>query len=270
MAPKARARVHRRSPGGEVGHSREFLERLARILVRCGHSPRTLVREFREVCSRLIEPKRRWDSRQPASFVDFPHVMGHWHTDPQYLDSRGRPIPLPLRGKGPSLYGLIEMVLPREDPGVVAQTLLRLKGIHRQAGFYLPTGRQVWYRQNHARVHALNSLLGMLRTIEHNVGGAKGAAILERAVTNPNFPVSELPAFHGRLNAQVTELLWGLDRDMRRCEAAGGSGPRTRLGVGIFAFDAPLLEISPPGARKAARRRVGPAGVRTRRRRRKT
>jgi hypothetical protein len=40
----------------ETAYSREFLERMARILVHSGHSPRQLVREFRGICSALKNP----------------------------------------------------------------------------------------------------------------------------------------------------------------------------------------------------------------------
>ena len=93
------------------------------------------------------------------------------------------------------------------------------------------------------RVHGLTALLGMLRTVERNVaGGRKSTPILERTALNPRFPVSELPAFHRRLRAAAAEILWSLDGDMRRREAAHRGGPRIRLGVGIFAFEGP-----PPG-----------------------
>jgi hypothetical protein len=79
--------------------------------------------------------------------------------------------------------------------------------------------------------------LGMLRTVERNISGSRSCAILERAAMNPNFPVSALPAFHRRLNPHAEEFLWGIDGDMRRREMVASGGPRTRLGVCVFAFE---------------------------------
>src|SRR5579862_8643282 len=122
-----RSRVRAAESG--IGYSREFLERLARILVRSGHSPQKLTREFREICAQLKEPVRRWNPAHLNYLADLPHVIAHWHADPQYLDSKGDPVSLALRARGPSLTGLIEQVLPGADPRVVVQSLIELRGI---------------------------------------------------------------------------------------------------------------------------------------------
>ena len=244
MGARARSRPRHRPQGEGVSYSREFLERLARILVGTGHSPRELSREFREICSRLKEPATRWDPAQLTYLWHLPHVISFWHSDPQYIGSRGAPIPLPLRGQGASLCALIERVLPGENPNVVLRSLIKFKSIRRRGKFYVPRARHFTYPTSSGRVHGLTALLGMLRTVERNVaGGRKSTPILERTALNPRFPVSELPAFHRRLRAAAAEILWSLDGDMRRREAAHRGGPRVRLGVGIFAFEGP-----PPGS----------------------
>jgi hypothetical protein len=244
MGARARSQPRHRPQGEEVSYSREFLERLARILVGTGHSPRELSREFREICSRLKEPDTRWDPAQLTYLWDLPHVISFWHSDPQYIDSRGVPIPLSLRGRGASLCALIERVLPGENPNAVLRSLIKFKSIRRRGKLYVPRARHFTYPTASGRVHGLTALLGMLRTVERNVaGGRKSTPILERTALNPRFPVSELPAFHRRLRAAAAEILWSLDGDMRRREAAHRGGPRVRLGVGIFAFEGP-----PPGS----------------------
>ena len=249
MAARARSRRRHRPQGEGVSYSREFLERLARILVGTGHSPRELSREFREICSRLKEPDTRWDPAQLTYLWDLPHVISFWHSDPQYIDSRGAPIPLSLRGRGASLCALIERVLPGENPNVVLRSLIKFKSIRRRGTFYVPRARHFTYPTASGRVHGLTALLGMLRTVERNVaGGRKSNPILERTALNPRFPVIELPAFHRRLRAAAAEILWSLDGDMRRREAAHRGGPRVRLGVGIFAFEGP-----PPGSTMSKR-----------------
>jgi hypothetical protein len=250
MGARARSRPRHRPQGEGVSYSREFLERLARILVGTGHSPRELSREFREICGRLKEPRTRWDPAQLTYLWDLPHIISFWHSDPQYIDSRGAPIPLPLRGRGASLCALIERVLPGENPSAVARSLIKFQGVRRRGEFYVPRARHFTYPTASGRVHGLTALLGMLRTVERNVaGGQKSAPILERTALNPRFPVSELPAFHRRLRAAAAEILWSLDGDMRRREAAHRGGPRVRLGVGIFAFEGP-----PPASTRSKRR----------------
>ena len=251
MGARARSRPRHRPQGGGGSYSREFLERLARILVGTGHSPRELSREFREICSRLKEPATRWDPAQLTYLWDLPHVISCWHSDPQYIDSQGAPIPLSLRGRGASLRALIDRVLPGEDPNAVVRSLIKFQGVRRRGNLYVPRTRHLLtYPTRSGRVHGLTALLGMLRTVERNVaGGRKSTPILERSALNPRFPVSELPAFHRRLRAAAAEILWSLDGDMRRREAAHRGGPRIRLGVGIFAFEGP-----PPASTRSKRR----------------
>ena len=264
MATGVRAKAYRRPKRGGESYSREFLERLARILVHTGHSPAGLMLEFRTICSALKEPARRWDPGHLGYLADIPHVIAHWHADPQYLDSRGLPVALPLRGRGVSLCTLIERVLPREDPMAVALSLTRLRGVRRRQGLYVPSGRYFIYPPDSGRVHGLTALLGMLRTVERNVMGPKGSAILQRAALNPSFPVSALPGFHRRLKALAAETLWNVDGDMRRHEAEDPNGARVRLGVGVFAFEEPLVKKKTSGRGRAppARSRGKPRGTR--------
>jgi hypothetical protein len=185
-------------------------------------------------------------------WADLPHVIAHWHTDPQYVDSRGEPISLPLQGKGPSLFALARRVLPKQEPAKIVKSLLRLHAVRRNGGRYVTTGRSLSYLRASGRVHGLLALLGMLRTVERNVSGSRSCAILERAAMNPNFPVSALPAFHRRLKPHAAEFLWGIDGDMRRREMTASDGPRTRLGVCVFAFEDPGIG---KGSLKSKRRR---------------
>jgi hypothetical protein len=85
-------RAHRRSSARRTGYSWECLSRLARILVRCGHSPNDLVSELREICRTLRVPRRRWDPTQLNFISDLPHVIARWHSDPRYkrADFQGR------------------------------------------------------------------------------------------------------------------------------------------------------------------------------------
>jgi hypothetical protein len=117
------------------------LERLARILVHSGYSPRELPRVFQRICEELKEPKRKWDPAELYYLADLPHVIAHWHADPQYLDPRGAPLALPLKARGPSLLSLIERALPSVDSAAAVQSLVRLKAVYRHNGRYLPSDR---------------------------------------------------------------------------------------------------------------------------------
>lgn len=256
MQPKRRALARSRPRGGRISHSRECLERLARILVSTGHSPRALAREFRDICGQLKEPARRWDAAQLGYLWDLPHVISHWHSDPQYMDASGKPIPLPLRARGPSLSALIARVLPAEDPAAVTASLMKLQGVKRKGALFRPSGRYFPYPTVSARVHGFTALLGMLRTVEHNVSARrKSPPMLERTALNPSFPVDELPVFHRRLKKEANRILWRMDEQMRHKEASHRGGARVRLGIGIFTFEEPM-GVPGPAKRRARRRTV--------------
>jgi len=253
-----------RAPAGGIGYSREFLERLAHILVHTGHSPRKLAREFREICGGLKEPARAWNPATLNYLADLPHVIARWHADPQFVDSKGAPIALPVRSRGLSLTSLIARVLPDQDPHAVIESLIRLRGIRREGRRYVPTDRQVRFTQQSAQVHGLMALLGILRTIDYNVSRATPTStILERAAVNPRFPVAALPAFHQWFKEFAAKFLWEADGNMRRRESRGKGQATTRLGVAVFAFEDPMItgtrvarSARAPGAQRPVRRRA--------------
>ena len=262
MSARKAARVQRRPDTGRVDYARDCLGRLAHILVRCGYSPQELVSDFHGICRPLKEPARRWDPTQPAFLADLPHIIALWNSDPKYLNARGVPVALSLRGRAPSLSALIERVLPGEEPRAVAQCLARMQGIRRRGSRYVPSGRHLSYRRDVGRAYSLNALLRMLRTVERNLAGARRAAILERSAIHPNFPVSALPAFHRYLKSRGLKFLWSIDTDMRRRETEQTGGPRTRLGVELFAFEEPrVAHRRVSGKHRGARRTTRGRGL---------
>ena len=243
---------------GRSDYSYESLKRLAHILVLSGHSPKDLLNKFQEICSTWKEPSRRWDPSRLGFIADLPHVIALWYSDPQYLGARGHPAALPFRGHPTSLRSLIQRVLPGEDPKEVMRALVRMRGIRRRGVTYIPTGRNLAFREDSARLHGMNALLGILRTVERNVGGAPNAAICERSAINPNFPVRALRAFHRRFKRRAADFLWETDGDMRRCEAEVTGGLRTRVGVEVFAFEELPSDVAPKRKRRTVRSRVEP------------
>lgn len=257
----SRKELQRRSLSG-VADSREFLEHIGRILVRSGYTPQQLRREFEDVCRNLEEPTHRWDPHRLGFVSDLPHVIARWHQDEDYLDSQGQPIPLPLKGGGRSLTALIERVLPSADPAPVLEILSDLGAVRRQGKCYLPMGRELFLNAQRpvALAHGLSALLGMLRTVEHNLSVAPNRRLFERTAINPRFPSRVLPRFHRELARRAAEVLWDVDVDMRREEARPRSGKRMRLGVGLYVFhDAPGSQGDRP--------KTGRAGVSGSRRR---
>jgi len=240
----------------EVG-PRAFLEPLARILNVSGCHPKELQREFRRICRDLPTPKRAWEPVRPGQLADLSHVIARWHADAQYVDADGRPVPLRLEGPEPSLNGLIARVLPGIDPAQAIQWLAELRGIRRQGKRFLPTDKYLAFNRLPvaAWAHGLVAVLGMLRTVEHNVSAAPQKRLLERMAINPRFPIRALPQFHRELKRQAGEIVWRFDADMRRKETRLKGEPVTRLCIGLYAFeDPPVTGIGRRANRRGAKR----------------
>lgn len=240
-----------RPTDADIGDSREFLELLAHILAHMGHSPKKLDEQFHEICSDLPEPTRAWNPSHLNFLTALPGVIARWHTDEQFLNSAGLPVPLPLKGSV-SLTALIARVLPDEDPAVVVDFLRKFQGIRREGNRFLPTDRQLRFTEQNAWVYGLRALLGILRTIKYNVTRAGPSdTIQERVAVSLHFPVHALPAFHRWLKKQAKEFLWGIYHNMARHESQGRSRPSTALSVAVFAFEDPMITGTPNASQEA-------------------
>jgi len=164
--------------------------------------------------------------------------MTLWFSDPAYLDPRGRPRALPLRGPALSIEALAHRVDPNFDARYVVRYLMHGGGLKRIGARYVPKGRVVIYRGRESETPLLRGLFGLLRTLEHNtqrVGLAPGW--LELSTRNPLFPVSAAEGFERRLRQRVNRQLVQIDADMHRSECARKKGERTvRMGVGVYQY----------------------------------
>jgi hypothetical protein len=221
-----------------------MLAKSAAILVKTGHSPEALERAFREICRSLEEPPRPFDPGEIAYVVGLSHIVAHWYGDPTFRGQRGQPLRLALEGPGPSLAKLIRRVLPRQDIHVVANSLVRAGAVERRGRFYVVRDRYVALTQDIStgHVHGLASLVGMLRTVQHNISCADPhTRLLELAAGNLYIPTRALPEIHRRIKREVTALLWKLDGYLRSWEVKPGTEPTTRLSLGAYAYEDPMV-----------------------------
>jgi hypothetical protein len=248
MSPSKGARSTRRRQGLARGHSSsidsralEAVGRFVRILARAGCTPEDIAREVGRACRQV--PKS-WAHKAMAALReldDASHVLTLWFSDPAYLDPKGNPQPLPLRGAGGSLESLAHRVDRKLEVRAVLRYLSRGVTMHRIGRRYVPRDRVFSLRgaMRADRFHQVRNLLGMLRTLEHN-GQLKRQAPgwFEFCAGNRNFPVSARQAFDERLRRLGTRFLYQIDADMHRRERARQASERTvRLGVGVYRFE---------------------------------
>jgi len=231
----------------------EAVERFVRVLVRWGASRHVVHRAFRRAWESVPRRIAEQDQRASRKWIDVSHVLTLWFDDPFYVDARGDPLPLPLRGPAPSLASLIQHVDSAIDPKQVLKMLIRADAVRRIGGRYAPRGRAVAFRGTGAPVHAQNlrALLGMLRTLEHNIEPKdKVPPWFEYVAENPRFPVSAREAYDARLREDAMTFLRNQDSRMLNCERTAKPGePTVRIGVGVYRFE----EQVSPGAGAAMR-----------------
>jgi hypothetical protein len=255
-------------------YAEDILEASATILVKTGHSPKELRRIFGDISRTLEEPTRPFDPRSIPYVTGLSHIIAHWYSDPAYRGGDGQPLKIPLRGRGPCLADLIRRLFPGQDAAVVARSLVRINAIQRRGRLYFPTDRCVAFTRDlsSVHVHGLMSLAGILRTVQHNISsGDPKATLLERSAVNPRVPVRALPEIHRRIKREITAVLWKLDGYLRSWEVEPGTEATTRLGVGAYAFEDPIvtgLTAAARKPRKPPRRPQRPARASARRARR--
>lgn len=219
----------------------EAIGRFVRVLARCGCAPGDIASETARQ-SRLIPggwaPKARAALKE---MDDASHILTLWFSDPAYLDRKGKPIALPLRGPG----GSLETLAARVDPGVDARELLRYlarnQALRRVGNRYLPKDRILSLRGAGGpdNYRHLRGLLGMLRTQEHNgQPRRKVQGWYEVFAENPRFPISARSAFDKSVRQWGNRALYRADADMHRYERGRKRGERTvRKAVGIYTFE---------------------------------
>ena len=272
--PGAKARITGSKAKDSVrDYAQDVLRQALTILVQTGHSPRDLTRMVRTLCSALAEPDRPFDPGVIPYVAGLPHIVAHWYSDPAFRGPDGQPLRIPLRGRGPTLAGLIRRLFPHQDVTRVTESLLRANAIQRRGRLYGPTDRYVALTGDlsSVHVHGLMSVAGMLRTVQHNIAsGDPSATLLERSAKNPYIPVRALPEIHRRIKREMNALLWKLDGYLRSWEVEPGTEPTTHVGVGAYAYEDPIVtgRRAPQPAHDAPRRaRRRPARGRRPRRR---
>ena len=236
--------------------ARHGVQTFVRLLAGAGYEARAIQDEVIAACRRARAPLV--DSPDRRHRGDAGHVMTLWFSDPAFLDARGYPRALPLRGGRLSIEALAQRVDPKLD---AAQVLgyFEEAGVVRRAGLrYVPRDRVVMLRDRGYLKVQIRGLLGLIRTLEHNEWcDRETPRRVQLWCHNPRFPVSAIASFEKRLREMLNRLAIQVDADMHRCERARKPGERTvTMGVGVYQFE------EDPGARTALAPRRRKAGRR--------
>jgi hypothetical protein len=215
--------------------ARMAVHRFVRLLARCGCDAEAIEHAVAEACRRTPASWLRGADLRDS--LDPSHVMTLWFSDPTFLDAKGNPRGLALRGPV-SLATLAHRIDPNLDVRYVVRYLEHGGALKRSGNRYLPRDRVVILRGRERSTPFLRGLFGLLRTLEYNSQcRGRSPGWLELFSGNPRFPVSAVRSFEKRLRALVSRLLLKADADMHRHELAAKKGERTvRMGVGVYQF----------------------------------
>jgi hypothetical protein len=169
-------------------------------------------------------------------------VLSAWHQDPEFLDRKGRPIPLPVEGEQRSFTALVQRCAGGDVP--VSTLLKELKS----AGAVRPRndGRLEVLQRNyipHPMDEQLIRLWGSVladiaATYSHNLTkGPKAAARFERAAVNDRIDVQALPEFRKFLEGEGQAFLERVDAWLTAHQVPADAGDvraTVRLGVGAY------------------------------------
>jgi len=194
-------------------------------------------------------------SAQPAlAYRDGVRLVSRWTLDAPWA-SRGRPRPLPRRGRG-SFAALAELV--GVDPRATLDVLRRL-GLVRVRGTRVFLTREAYIP---AGMTEKIDILGrdgaeFLRAIIHNIGRQPAQSMLQRKASYDNVGSAALEGIRARLRAEATRVLAGVNQalakvDRDRNPTAPG-GRRMRVSFGVYLVEEPFSD-GRGGARRKSRR----------------
>ena len=240
-----------RSPEAAQRYARDIIRHVLTLLAEIGHAPDLLEQISLEVCEGLEEPKIPFDPEIVPYLTNLPQVMAYWNSDPRFKDARNHPLKLPLQSKQsqPSLEELIRRVFPHEDLNRVVRSLERLGAVRQEGGTYESLERFLILSRDPptVQVHTMLAVAGITRTVEYNRTRDESApTLLERSARVPCIPTRLLPEIHARAKRDFDTQLWKFDSYVRTLAVPPGSEPTTCFGLGVYAFEDPLITGSAP------------------------
>lgn len=178
-------------------------------------------------------------------YVAISKVLHAWHQDPSYLDADARPIPLRLRGKGPSVETLLRCANTRTPIDKVVNSLKSQELIRAQRpGYFLPTTSVAQIRTSGPELTGYigQSILQLISTLHSNHTSKAGQPMLERAAIVQDLPIREIQRFRRYSAEQGTNFIASTNgwlETRRKNKADAKSGKVVTAGVHVFAFVTP-------------------------------
>jgi hypothetical protein len=217
----------------------------------------------REVRALLENPTK------PLEVYEFQRQRGNrvrsgWHEDPEFLDRKGKPAPLPLDGPKASFRALVKRYSGDVTPVALLAELERVKAVKKRrdgrvqvlARSYVAAGLD-----SASVTHFAELLRDLGASLERNMAGESPRRFVQTA-TSLALPTEMLPLFRRMVAERGQQFLEMIDQWLQAEErssrkgapAKPGEPPTVRTGVGLFHFEDAQAAI--PNPERPARRRA--------------
>jgi len=180
-------------------------------------------------------------------------VLHKWHSIPEYAGPYG--IPLELQFDVPAdrcIRSLVALVMPKADPRVVLEELLRI-------GAVVPSGSQYFRAVSRSFVmpdaaspqlieHFGRTLSRLAATLDYNMNPRNSKRRLERRVAaDRGLPIELVPEFEKFARSRAVDFLVELDNWLAPyLSEEGETAERIETGVNVFLYADPRLpEVTP-------------------------
>jgi hypothetical protein len=177
-------------------------------------------------------------------------VIAAWRRESEFLDTDGKPAPLPLDGDGTTFSELVKRFSGNMPPRAVLDELINVEAVSESFEDNTVTLLTRAYIPKNYDSHKIN-ILGtdvkhLLSTINHNLQPGLMKPIFQRKVSYDNLPDEILEKFHNQFNKKAQDLLesadkWLAKHDRDVTPSVKGVG-RNQAGFGIFFFQKPYSD----------------------------
>lgn len=189
------ARTKKKTKASAVESKLKRFERLLQAVALLMLREGTSETQISNAMERALSAAKRSPFDTPALlhlYVSLSDLLHAWHEDPEYIDDKAIPIPLPLRGRGRSVESLLTKVSSSLPAETVLASLKMQRLVRRLSdGKYRPTKAVAHLRGDGPEMSGYlgRSILHLLETNETNRQQTRGRnRLLDRAAIVEDLP----------------------------------------------------------------------------------
>lgn len=216
------------------------------LFLRAGVTPEDITRRT----AQILRKRRATRALKipPPDVLEYTRVLTYWRFEPDCLDAKGSPRPLPLKGRSGSFQSLVKRALPDADASDVLAVLQRhrIVGVSKANKVSLLSGAFIPRTAHQAQfvAYSLAGLNGIVGTLVTNLTARHpddSLGCVQRMAFSERFDERYLPDYDEFTREETASFLEKQDAWLKRHEAKPGKGKKARLahvGIGVFGFRA--------------------------------